>query len=568
MYMNNKTLLITILTTALLGSTWFFKSEIRDYARAWYFQIPFPCYSVVVERNVPILMKDGITLYADVYHPKTKKTHPIIVARTPYGKVNKEHHYEDIGRLFSGQGIAFLIQDVRGKYDSGGEFYPHRNDESDGSDTIRWVNLQPWSDKQIALFGFSYLGSAAWQAAKTEDPSIKMVIPWFTGSNTYQLWYDDRIPHLKQLLFWMCKYNNRYPQEIDHTDVDRLLAKATDWSQLDRQLVGKPIAAYQDFLKHTHNDDFWKKLSTRVSDLNPDVPVFLGSGWYDRFLKPTIKDFQTLQQTSSKPVQLILGPWAHNPTQPINQLSLGSDANFLIQFASILRWCQHHFFGIPLDNLAPVTYYVIGQNKWRTANEWPPRESVQAIFYFGEKDKLVTTPPKTIIQQLLFKPKELVPAIGGHMLYSNGLDGLQDQSFLSDRQDLLMWTTPPFVEETIVVGAPKLQLFLHTDAPGLDLMAKLIDISPDGHMQLITDGMYRLTQNDLNQSISQVQISLIDKAYTINKGHRIQIALTHSHFPSHAPNPKLQDIEEVKVDIKLGNIYPSQLRINTLPLEK
>ena len=202
-----------------------FRENIYDYGRAWYFGVPLPKYSLSVERNVPIAMADGVVLSGDVYRPKNGGKFPTILTRTPYGKENPEHYYAQIAKFFAGQGFVFIVQDVRGKMPSQGFFYPHLTEAQDGSETLAWIVQQPWSDGQTALFGFSYLGVAAWQAVDASKQPIATLVPWFSASNPYRLWYDNGVTYLKQVIFWMSTYGGATTRNILQKDIDAALKK-------------------------------------------------------------------------------------------------------------------------------------------------------------------------------------------------------------------------------------------------------------------------------------------------------------------------------------------------------
>ena len=321
-----------------LGSLYFFH-EIKDVIRAWYFGISLPSHTVHITKNMALQMPDGIKLLSDLYRPTGDERYPVVLIRTPYGKDNPEHRYEDIGRLFAGQGIVCVIQDVRGKWTSEGTFYPHRNETADGAQLVSWATEQPWSNGSVIPFGFSYMALTAWQASE-ESTAVKSIIPWFGSSKPFPVWYEQEgVPFLKFMLFWMCQHAGPKIRNISHEKADRALASGTDWKSLDEQIIGSPIGAYRDFLTHATNDAYWHSLSPLTSDHLPNVPVLLGTGWFDQFISHTISDFQTLHGAPEGSPQrkscLVIGPWTHNPLTPIKELNLGSEAHFLLGIQTI-----------------------------------------------------------------------------------------------------------------------------------------------------------------------------------------------------------------------------------------
>lgn len=559
-------IILILLLLGVLG--WYGKENIIDYGRAWYFGVPLPKYHVTIDHDVSTTMSDGVNLISDIYRPDQTGKFPVILSRTPYGKNNQDHYYEQIAKLFAGQGFVFIVQDVRGKTPSQGNFYPHLYDAKDGSETISWVIRQPWSDGQIALWGFSYLGVASWQAASHSKYPVSTLIPWFAGSSPYRLWYDNGVPYLKQLIFWMSQYAGKESNDILHHDVDMALNNTEDWKELDVILTGKEIPAYRDFLFHSKYDDFWKNFSTPSPEMIQDIPILLGSGWYDQFLKSTIEDFKVLSQapegTRKKESRLILGPWTHNPTQKIESLNLGADANFLNQLNVMLQWYQKWMKADQSLELSPVTYYLMGKNEWLKANDWPPPEARSIKFYFDSYSLLADKIPEPCKSNLLFKTHDFVPSIGGRMLYSNDQEGPRDQFFLNKRKDVVIWSTPALEDDLSIVGAPTIFLHLAETPPSFDLSIKLMDVFPEGKMQLVTDGYLRI-QRDEGYSPFTVKVNLTDTAYMIPAGHRLNIAITHSDFPAYEPNKQLMDIPEASISILTGSENPSYLEILRLP---
>jgi len=530
--MNKKWIYWGLVVVAVVVAGWAARPIAADWIMAWRIGLPAPEYYVSVDENVKIVMPDQVRLFADLYRPMGKEQFPVVIARTPYGKKNRRHRYRELGHLLAGQGIAFLIQDVRGKFDSGGEFYPHRDDAEDGKATIDWTMRQSWSDGQAALFGFSYLGVTAWQALAASEHSVKTIMPWFSGSDPYATWYDKGIPYLKQLLFWMSKHANASSRPIPHHLVDRVLQEADHFHEADLKVVGEPLAPYRDFLSHSSRDAFWEKLSDRTDKM---VPALIETGWYDRYLGDSITDFINSPHPDSR---LVIGPWKHDPMDRVN--GAGENADFLAQFKTLIDWCRYWMGeGEPL-NLAPVTYYVMEENEWRTAANWPPGEAKKSFFYLAGKE---ISHKQGGGRTLRFHPRSRVQNLGGSLLYSKGKDGPVDQKAVLQRKDVISWESPLLDDQLVLVGSPNLELEVRTSLPSFDLAAKLIDQGPDGKARLITDGVYRFDR------AGKILLPLNPIAYAVKPGHSLIVALTHSHFPSHAPNPELKGFDSAEIEV-------------------
>ena len=146
----------------------------------------------VVEKNVAVKMRDGTVLRADVFLPSAEGRFPVLVYRTPYGKDNASSAWSTFNKAVA-RGYAVVIQDVRGRYASEGEFAPYQNEGRDGYDTIEWAAVQPWSNGNIGTFGLSYPGAVQWLAAVEDPPHLKAMIPAMTFSTPRNFFYSGGV---------------------------------------------------------------------------------------------------------------------------------------------------------------------------------------------------------------------------------------------------------------------------------------------------------------------------------------------------------------------------------------
>jgi putative CocE/NonD family hydrolase len=144
---------------------------------------------MTIDRDVPVPMRDGTVLYADVYRPEGDERLPVLLQRTPYNKGLGSLAFLQTDTLRAvARGYVVVIQDVRGRYRSEGDFTPFYQEIEDGYDTVEWCAAQEWSDGNVGMYGTSYVGAVQWLAAIAEPPHLKCIVPTFTASDYYEGW--------------------------------------------------------------------------------------------------------------------------------------------------------------------------------------------------------------------------------------------------------------------------------------------------------------------------------------------------------------------------------------------
>src|SRR5450631_1725933 len=139
---------------------------------------------IKIERGVAMKTRDGVTLHADIYRPSGDDKFPVLLQRTPYDKNNGA----EFGRRAAERGFLVVIQDVRGRYTSEGEWYPFKHETEDGYDTIEWAAALPNSNGKVGMFGGSYVGATQMLAAIGHPPHLAGICPIVTASNYHENW--------------------------------------------------------------------------------------------------------------------------------------------------------------------------------------------------------------------------------------------------------------------------------------------------------------------------------------------------------------------------------------------
>jgi hypothetical protein len=319
--------------------------------------------------NVATPMRDGVVLQANVFRPPGAARFPTILLRTPY---NKGNAITPNFLAFVNHGYAVMVQDVRGRYASGGRFEPIDQELRDGDDTLNWIARQPWSDGAIGMYGGSYLGIAQWKAALSRNPHLKAIFPYVSGDDDYRdrFYSSGGAMKLGHRLLWIAE-NMRAP---GYNPPDfRKFVLALPVRQADRVASGAPLPLWQLAASHPSYDTFWKRGSVREHIDEVNVPVYSVGGWYDNYVESDLDAF-TLLRKRGREARIMVGPWPHVFSADFAGAPFGSRRDSVVPLRpEQLKWFDRWVKGIraPAGNEHLVRIFVMGINRWRDEDEWP-----------------------------------------------------------------------------------------------------------------------------------------------------------------------------------------------------
>ena len=256
---------------------------------------------LLIQHDVPMKTRDGVTLYADIYRPKQDGKYPVILMRTPYDK-SVNWAVAPCFKIVS-RGYVVVIQDVRGRYTSEGEWYPFRHEQADGYDAVEWVAGLPYSNGKVGMMGASYVGATQMLAAIAQPPHLAGTAPNVTASNYHDGWtYQSGA--FEQ---W---FDQNWTTQLARDTLDRLIDNNTDARQgvhtlplvdypvfnfgqlpADAQLTSTVAPYYRDWLKHPDYDEYWKQWSIEENFSKIQVPMLQVGGWYDIFQMGTLRNY-------------------------------------------------------------------------------------------------------------------------------------------------------------------------------------------------------------------------------------------------------------------------------------
>ena len=513
--------------------------------------------------NVRIPMRDGITLSADIYFTSGQSgPFPVILGRTPYDNTTGESMESAV--FYPQHGYVFVAQDVRGRYDSDGDFDPVFDESNDGYDTIEWIGAQPWCDGSVGMVGASYVAQVQWQAAITGSHYLKAIAPRVIAHNFHEAhYYLGGAFLLASHSMWSLRHHTRTRQDISVFNWDQLFL-TLPVRDLPKA-AGADIKFYRDCVDHPDYDEYWKPIATEEQYENIKIPVLQIGGWYDIAAGGTFKNFVGMRERGGSQLarnnqRAVIGPWIHEESKMTHagEVDFGLDSVLDLQEIE-LRWFDHWLKGIPngAEQDAPLRIFVMGANEWRDEHEWPLARTKYTPYYFhggGSANSLLgdgtlsTEPPADEpADHFVYNPAFPIPTRGGNTCCNPDLVpwGAYDQRPIEYRNDVLVYTSDPLEEDMEVTGPVFVKLFASTDGRDTDFTAKLMDVRPDGHAVNLCDGIvrgrYRTTRE--RQTLLEpgeayeFTIDLWPTSNVFKKGHRIRVDISSSNFPRFDRNP-------------------------------
>lgn len=533
-----------------------------------------PTCKITMRCNLMVPMRDGVRLSTDLYLPDAPGPFPAILIRTPYNS-NREADVRD-AVYFASRGYAVLIQDVRGRGDSEGEWTPFAHEAEDGYDAQEWAGKQPWSTGKVGTSGASYVGLTQWLPAPLRNPHLTAMAPRVGFSNLYHNWvYTGGAFQLGFNLRWgaiqMHTRTNRMqylwlPEEVHTSTLYWHLPLITG-----DEAAGRPNAFYREWIRHPSYDAYWKRLGNiEATHGEIDVPAYSFGGWYDVFLQSSLNNFtgvtkQGYTERARRGQKVLIGPWIHclgdrGTCAKTGDIDFGP-ASLIDLRGEELRWFDYWLKGMQNGILDEprVKVFVMGANRWREADTWPIPGTRYTRYYLHSRGKANslrgdgglgtagpgTEPPDTYV----YDPRNPVPTLGGSTCCAEDITpvsmGPRDQRPAEERPDVLVYTTPPLEADVEVTGPVAVTLYAASDARDTDFTAKLVDVFPDGYAMNVAQGIIRARYRDSWEQptllepgrVYQYAIDLWSTSNCFLRGHRVRVEISSSNFPQFDRNP-------------------------------
>ena len=536
-------------------------------------------------KDVAVPMRDAVILRADVLLPAPTGRFPVLVYRTPYGKQFALKEYKTFEKAVA-RGYAVVIQDVRGRYASDGEFNPYQHEGHDGYDTIEWAAGQPWSDGNVGTFGLSYPGAVQWLAAVENPPHLKAMVPAMTFSTPRNFFYSGGVfdgSWLDWIWFNIApgvRRRKNLPGPKTHEEA------ADSWkSEHQRMQYFLPLRDlpdlkdvapfYYEWLSHPPADPWWDWAELRNKYDRVHAAVMNISGWYDEAYGPdgATTNFNGLlaaRKGEKDPrTRTIIGPWTHGGQEESRSGERNFGPTAAIDYDElILRWMDHYLRGVDngVGREKPVRLFIMGDNIWREEDVWPLGRARSQTFYLTSKAEsnrmgnLERSIPKENSAYSVLVSDPAHPLTDPYEAY-----GAHDYRSLAGREDVLVFDSDPLPADIEVTGPIRAEIYLSASCRDLDLWVRILDVAPDGTaFNLMSPGLDVLRASYRNGSLkpellepNSVTKLTLDRMLTSNTflaGHRIRVQISGAFFPHFSRNLQTGESEVTSVHTQIARI--------------
>ena len=490
-------------------------------------------------------MRDGTKLVADIYRPKGRGPWPVLLMRTAYGRDVACGLVYAHPSWFARHGFMVVVQDVRGRGDSEGFYYPFRNDRDDGYDSVQWAAALEGSNGNVGLYGFSYNGAVQLFAALDRPPALRALAPHMAPFDLYSGWFYRN----GLLELWIISWANQMLRE----DARRIQAPSTaaldqSWNDpgaLFRQfplrrpvpLTHADLPCYlSDWLDHSSYDAYWEPWNLLKKTKELGYPMFHMSGWYDIFLRGSVDGFKALARDREDQF-LLAGPWAHSPWgNKILGVDVGTASAVNVD-ELLVKWFQHWLGTESQGRPCPLSgcrYFSFGENLWNSSHTWPPSGTRERVMHLKSGGRANSRMGDGVLSEegpgggedvLGYEPEVPAGAPGG----AGGMAffGPHELSAQQQSNSFLVYTSEELDKPLRIAGEPRCLVHVHATSPTVDLIARLSKVSKDGRATLLVLGAVQVAA----EQPTSVTIPLDPIAAYWAAGERIRLDLACSSFP-------------------------------------
>ncbi len=544
--------------------------------------------------NIKVPMSDGASLAADVYLPSGGEKFPAVLVRTPY---SKSQYSSRFAIPMAKSGYAVIVQDVRGQQHStsAGDFHPIVGEKQDGIDTLDWIVKQKWSNGKIGVWGSSYNAYCGMILTPEKHPGLKTVVNISGWGDSSSMIAPGGAMHLMCALPWTLSNQIRGKGSFGDYDWPEVFKKVPV-NEIPRS-IGIDSPEWEYMLGEWDSELLRRdaSIARRYGEIR--IPILYLTGWNDFVARHTLDTYEGIVGSSGaepKAFQkLIVGPWRHDQFwgkgTKVGDEDFGPAAQAgndrIIELTT--RWFDHWLKGdkTGITEEKPVRLFVMGSNTWREYDQWPPRGVELQKWYLagsgganslsGDGYLSPAMPAGNSPDSFVFDPMNPVPTVGGvnfHFFLSNL--GIKDQRPVEQRDDVLVYTSPPLKDGLEIVGPLQAVLYASTEGKQTDFTAKLVEVREDGYARIIEEGIKRGPDEVSGSRVEVMEpgkvyrftIDLGATAISIAKGNRLRVEVSSSNFPKYSRNPNTGERAEFTAQFKTvtqtvfhSSEYPSHI---------
>ena len=543
--------------------------------------------------TVMIAMRDGVRLNTEIYVPQGRNDRlPFLITRTPYGLGHDEKGLHSSLRSsykeLADEGFIFVFQDIRGRYESEGQFVmlrpprdkndPNAIDEgTDTYDTIEWLLKNvPNNNGRVGVLGISYGGWLTMMATLDPHPALRAVSEQASPADMYL--GDDfhhngafRLSYGFEYAARMETSKTNFSFDFDRYDTFEWYLNLGPLANANARYLHDHLPTWNAFVDHPNYDWYWQKQAVTPYLQRVIVPNLNVAGWWDQedFYGP-LKIYETLEKKDDKHLNfLAAGPWNHGGWARGDGRSLGN-IDFESDTAKYFRErIQAPWFAYWLKDkgslpLTEAATFQTGSNQWESYDRWPPRGTAKRKLYLhGGGGLSFDAPQRTGEQEFdsyISDPRHPVPYRRRPIEPTYPGPGwpawlVEDQRFVHERPDVASWVSEPLQQDLAVAGDIVAHLFASTSGTDSDWIVKLIDVYPESYPQKPAMGGFQLMianevfraryrasfekpQPVVPGAVSEYTIDLHDNNHSFLKGHRIMVQVQSTWFPLIDRNPQ------------------------------
>ncbi|MBB6732041.1 CocE/NonD family hydrolase [Cohnella zeiphila] len=513
--------------------------------------------NVAIRRKVPCVLRDGVTLYADIYGPPPGGGDcPVLLMRQPYGRMiaSTVSHAHPV--WYASRGYMVVVQDVRGRGDSEGEFVPFAHEAEDGFDAVEWAAGLPGSNGRVGMYGFSYQGATQWAAASLRPAPLRAIAPSMTAADLYHGWmYPYGSFDVQGCLPWAYQLARDGARRAGDAEAEAICSRAmADPGGILRRLpydrghplLEKYLPAFFDWAGRPEYDEYWARLNWLEPFRKRPIPALHIGGWYDFLLPGTIQSYAALQGDAERSRDLFhrleIGPWTHIPWgRKAGGIDHGPGADGGVHLLQV-RWFDYWLKGERENGLfeePPVRYFEPTARKWEEAENYPQGEGGGRRVYLSGSELPANG---ALGGGRLKERRESVDGAAAPDVFvydarlpmplASALPA--DQSARQDRYEILVYTGEPLEKELPLFGSPKLSVRCQVMDGPTDLVATLTLMLPGGEARLLSVGRAEIGAAPPEDGVcgwETAEIALRPLAIRCPAGSALRLELTGSGFP-------------------------------------